>query len=105
MVSYKKSYSTIACRAFHASVGSDILSESYSLLTGWLHTCKSYGYQGRNEGERGASNHYGCTERLLEAPKNPNKVTSTFFNTVHLLPKDLRFEHGVPNLLPAQGAI
>jgi len=28
------------------------------------------------------------------APKCPNNVTSTFFNTVHLLPKDLRFEYG-----------
>jgi len=27
-------------------------------------------------------------------PKGPNNVTSTFFNTVHLLPKDLKFEHG-----------
>jgi len=26
--------------------------------------------------------------------KSPNYVSSTFFNTVHLLPKDLRFEHG-----------
>jgi len=26
--------------------------------------------------------------------KNPNNVTNTSFNTVHLLPKDLRFEHG-----------
>jgi len=30
------------------------------------------------------------------APKSPNNVTSTFFNTVNLLPKDLRFEHGDP---------
>ena len=28
------------------------------------------------------------------APKNPNNVTRTFFNTVHLLPEDLRFENG-----------
>ena len=28
------------------------------------------------------------------APKSSNNVTSTFFNTVHLLPKDLKFEHG-----------
>jgi len=28
------------------------------------------------------------------APKIPNNVTSAFFNTVHLLPKDLKFEHG-----------
>jgi len=28
------------------------------------------------------------------APKSPNNVTNTFFNTAHLLPRDLRFEHG-----------
>jgi len=28
------------------------------------------------------------------APKNPNNVTRTFFNTVHFLPEDLRFENG-----------
>jgi len=28
------------------------------------------------------------------APKSSNNVTSTFFNTVHLLPKDFKFEHG-----------
>ena len=27
------------------------------------------------------------------APESPNNVTSTFFNAVHLLPKDLKFEH------------
>ena len=33
------------------------------------------------------------------APKSANNVASTFFNTVqHLLPKDLRFEHGGANL-------
>jgi len=30
----------------------------------------------------------------MRAQKCPNNVISTFFNTVHLLPKDLRFEHG-----------
>ena len=28
------------------------------------------------------------------APKKINNVTRSFFSTVHLLPKDLRFEHG-----------
>jgi len=41
----------------------------------------------------------------MGAPKSPNNVTDTFFSTVHLLPKDLRFEHGAPNLLLAPGAI
>jgi len=36
----------------------------------------------------GVPNHCG------RAPKCPNNVTSTFFNTVDLLPKKLRFEHG-----------
>ena len=31
---------------------------------------------------------------LRGAPKSPNNVTSTSFKTEHLLPKDLRFEHG-----------
>jgi len=31
---------------------------------------------------------------IMGVPKNPNNVTSTFFNTVHLLPKDLRCKHG-----------
>jgi len=31
---------------------------------------------------------------IAETPKNPNNVTHTFFNTVHLLPEDLRFENG-----------
>ena len=42
--------------------------------------------QGRNEGRQGGT--------ILQAPKSPSNVTSTFFNTVHLLPKDLGFEHG-----------
>jgi len=33
MVSNKKSYFTMTCRAFHAEVCNDIKSESYSLLT------------------------------------------------------------------------
>jgi len=31
---------------------------------------------------------------IAGTPKNPNNVTHTFFNTVHLLPEDLRFENG-----------
>jgi len=42
-----------------------------------------------------------CRGRLMTAEgiENPNNVTGTFFNAVHLLPEDLRFEHGAPNLL------
>jgi len=35
----------------------------------------------------------------LEAPKSPNNAASTFFNAVHLLAKDLRFEHGSTKLV------
>jgi len=41
----------------------------------------------------------------MGAPKNPNYVTITLFNTVNLLPYKLGFEDGAPNLLPAPGAI
>jgi len=63
--------------------------------------------------------HYGYAELLLEAPKSPNSVTSTFFNTVNLPSKELRFDRrgaklrpwgrrfdqGAPNLFFAPGAI
>jgi len=44
---------------------------------------------------------------IPRAPKSPNNVTSTLFNTEHLLSKDLRFEHGGgrKNLLLAQGVV
>ena len=50
----------------------------------------------------GANNFLGA-ESLWEVPKNPNNVTSTFFNAINLVPKDLRFKHGAPNLLLAPG--
>ena len=37
------------------------------------------------------------------APQSTNNVASTFFNTVHLLPKDLRFEHGCTKLVSCPG--
>jgi len=40
-------------------------------------------------------NHHG-------APKSPNNVTGTFFNTIHLLRKD-RFEHGGAKLASFPG--
>jgi len=60
-----------------------------------------YLLQGRNEGDKGgkiprAPNHYG-------GAKSPNNVTSTFFNTVHLLPEDLRFKHGGAKLASCSG--
>jgi len=39
----------------------------------------------------------------LGALKSPSDITSTFFNTVNLLPKDLRFEHGGAKLAPCPG--
>jgi len=45
----------------------------------------------------------GGAEWLRGAPKSPNDVTSTFFNTVHLLPKDLSFEHGGAKLASCPG--
>jgi len=59
--------------------------------------------QGRNEGGQGgtiprAPDHYGGAKSLRTASKSPNLVTSTFFNTVNLLPRDHRFEHGSAKL-------
>jgi len=35
----------------------------------------------------------GGAKWLREAPKSPNNIVGIFFNTVHLLPKYLRYEH------------
>ena len=40
---------------------------------------------------------------LAGGPKIPKNVTSTFSNTVYLLPKDLRFEHGDAKLASCPG--
>ena len=44
-------------------------------------------------------------ERRITAgvPKTPNNAKSTFFNTVHLLPKDLRIEYGDAKLVSFPG--
>jgi len=52
----------------------------------------------------GGNNSPGA-ESVRETPKSPKNVTCTFFNTVNLLQKEVRFEHGAPNLLLAPGAI
>ena len=44
-------------------------------------------------------------ESLREAPKSPNTIRSTFFNTVNLLPRKLRFDHGALNLVFAPSPI
>jgi len=53
-----------------------------------------FGIEGRKEGGTipPASSHWG-------APKSSKNIASTFFSTVHLLPKDLRFERGGANLV------
>jgi len=60
--------------------------------------------QGRNEGETVAQ-YNASGDEPLGAPKNPNNVTSTFFNIVHLLRKALGSNMGASNLLLAPGAI
>jgi len=50
-------------------------------------------------------NHYGGRRMNAGTPKSLNNVTSPFSNLVHLLPEDLKFKHGAPNLLLAPGAI
>jgi len=40
---------------------------------------------------------------IPRAPKSHNNVESTFFNTIHLLPKDLMFEHGGAKLVSCPG--
>jgi len=68
--------------------------------------------QGGNEGDKETTitrgqNHHGGVESLHGAPKRFNNVVSTFFkyNTVHMIPKDLRLDHGGANLLTVPGAI
>jgi len=43
------------------------------------------------------------TPKSAGAPKIPNNVTSAFFNTVHLLPNDLKFENGGAELASCPG--
>jgi len=59
-------------------------------------------HQMRND--RGATGTQFPGRRIpMGTPKSPNNVTSTFFNTVHLVPKDLRFEHGGVKLASCPG--
>jgi len=50
-----------------------------------------------------ATTQYGGAESLRGAPKSSSNVTSTFFNAVHLLPKDFSFEHGGAKLASCPG--
>jgi len=47
---------------------------------------------------------WGRRMTAWEAEKS-QQLHKYFFNTIHLLPKDLRFEHGYDKLLLAPGAI
>ena len=57
----------------------------------------------RGGGARGVQ-HPGCRITGGDA-ESPNNVASTFFNTLHLLPKTPGSNMGVPNLFLAPGAI
>ena len=76
-------------------------------ICSFLHVALWFNQQGRNKGARGRN--YPGAESLWEhwniagAPKNPNNATRTFFNAVHLLPEDLRFEHGGTKLASFPG--
>jgi len=56
--------------------------------------------QGLNEGRQGE--HSATDADSLGAPKTPNNVVNSF-STVHLLPKDLKFEHGGAKLVSCPG--
>jgi len=51
--------------------------------------------QGRREGGKGGI--------IPSAPKIPNNAANTFLNTMNLLPKDVRFEHGGAKLASCPG--
>jgi len=80
--------------------------KGYSWLTVYMSAC--HGIRGVTMGEEGGhnprgKNFYGAAESLREAPKIRNIVTCTFFITVHLLPKNLKFEHGGAKLASCPG--
>jgi len=69
----------------------------------WFVSTALHYAQGRNEGARGAQFPMrritiGALNHYRGAPKSSKNVTTTFFNTVHLLPNDLKFEHGCAKL-------
>ena len=53
-------------------------------------------------GGKGAQFH---GRRITAGSKRHSNVISTILKTEHLLPKDLRFEHGAPNVFIAPGSI
>jgi len=71
--------------------------------------CREIGKAGRGVTSGGQGGHNSLyAESLWGAEycgflKSPNTVASSFFNTVHLLAKDLRFENGGAILASCQG--
>jgi len=66
-------------------------------ICSFIYAAARLNQQGRNKGSRGrnfrAANLWG-RRMIAVTAKDPNNVTRTFFNTVHWLSKDLRFENG-----------
>jgi len=56
--------------------------------------------QGRND--RGQGGHFPWRRITMRVLKSPSKVTNTC-SAVHLIPKDLRFEHGGAKLASCPG--
>jgi len=65
--------------------------------------------QGRNDGGIGsqfrAPTHYDQGRRMTAGGVEKSEQCHKYFSAAHLLPKDVRFEHGAPNLLLAPGSI
>ena len=84
---------------FFGLAGQKKIHRQINSIGGGFELVRGLRNQGRNEGGEGgtiphAPNPYRGAKSLRGAPKTPNNVTITFFKTVHLLPKDIRFEHG-----------
>ena len=89
-----------SCQGHSESVGADVGNESTESRSAF----QPLRIRGVPRGTIAwTPNHYGGAKSLRGAPKSPNNVRSTFFNTVHLPPKDFRFEHGGPNLFVTSG--
>jgi len=89
-------YSSVLFRPLH-SIHSDIRTKPSQLrrISTILHR------QGRNEG--GQAGAIPRAPNTARAPKSPKNVTNTFFNTVNLLLKEFRFEHGGSKLASCPG--
>ena len=65
----------------------------------WNHSLRHEGAWRRGQGGHNSPD----AVSLRGVPKSSNNITSTFFNAVHLLPKDLRFEHRGAKLASCPG--